>query len=466
MPAAPAYQSQNPYDGKVSKTFETITDKVLDEKIAVAARCFETWRHTSYAERAAIVDRAAAILKKKANKFAETITLEMGKRIAEARGEVVFSSSILAYYAKNAERFLAPTMLHPTIGEAHMESSPIGVIFGVEPWNFPYYQLARVAGPQLMAGNVLMVKHAGCVPQCAIAFEDLWTEAGAPAGLYTNLLISHSQSDRVVDDPRIKGVALTGSVAAGRTIAARAGLNLKVSSMELGGSDAFIVLEDADLDHAVKWAVWGRMYNTGQTCCAAKRFIVVEELADKFLQGFKAALSDFKPGNPLDEKTLLGPLSTESALLGLLKQLEVAVANGAKVLMGGKRIDRPGSFMEPTILTDVQPKNPAFRDEFFGPVAMFFRVKDEEDAIALANDSDFGLGGSVFTKDIARGKRVASRIDTGMMFINNISWSDAELPFGGIKASGYGRELGDMGIQQFVNKKLVRTTSIEAPAWV
>ena len=466
MPAAPAYQSQNPYDGKVSKTFETITDKVLDEKIAVAARCFETWRHTSYAERAAIVDRAAAILKKKANKFAETMTLEMGKRIAEARGEVVFSSSILAYYAKNAERFLAPTMLHPTIGEAHMESSPIGVIFGVEPWNFPYYQLARVAGPQLMAGNVLMVKHAGCVPQCAIAFEDLWTEAGAPAGLYTNLLISHSQSDRVVDDPRIKGVALTGSVAAGRTIAARAGLNLKVSSMELGGSDAFIVLEDADLDHAVKWAVWGRMYNTGQTCCAAKRFIVVEELADKFLEGFKAALSDFKPGNPLDEKTLLGPLSTESALLGLLKQLEVAVANGAKVLMGGKRIDRPGSFMEPTILTDVQPKNPAFRDEFFGPVAMFFRVKDEEDAVALANDSDFGLGGSVFTKDIARGKRVASRIDTGMMFINNISWSDAELPFGGIKASGYGRELGDMGIQQFVNKKLVRTTSIEAPAWV
>ena len=450
----------------MSKTFETITDKVLDEKIAAAARCFETWRHTSYAERAAIVDRAAALLKKKANKFAETMTLEMGKRIAEARGEVVFSSSILAYYAKNAERFLAPTMLHPTIGEAHMESSPIGVIFGVEPWNFPYYQLARVAGPQLMAGNVLMVKHAGCVPQCAIAFEDLWTEAGAPAGLYTNLLISHSQSDRVVDDPRIKGVALTGSVAAGRTIAARAGLNLKVSSMELGGSDAFIVLEDADLDHAVKWAVWGRMYNTGQTCCAAKRFIVVEELADKFLQGFKAALSDFKPGNPLDEKTLLGPLSTESALLGLLKQLEVAVANGAKVLMGGKRIDRPGSFMEPTILTDVQPKNPAFRDEFFGPVAMFFRVKDEEDAVALANDSDFGLGGSVFTKDIARGKRVASRIDTGMMFINNISWSDAELPFGGIKASGYGRELGDMGIQQFVNKKLVRTTSIEAPAWV
>ena len=461
-----AYESINPYDGKTVKKFHELTDAQLETKIATAAKTYETWKKTSYAKRAVVVAKAAELMHAQVDKFAHLASLEMGKLINEARGEVKFSADILAYYAKNAERFLAPETLHPKVGTAHMESSPIGVIFGVEPWNFPYYQLARVAGPQLMAGNVLMVKHAGCVPQCAIAFEDLWTEAGAPAGLYTNLLISHSQSDRVVDDPRIKGVALTGSVAAGRTIAARAGLNLKVSSMELGGSDAFIVLEDADLDHAVKWAVWGRMYNTGQTCCAAKRFIVVEELADKFLQGFKAALSDFKPGNPLDEKTLLGPLSTESALLGLLKQLEVAVANGAKVLMGGKRIDRPGSFMEPTILTDVQPKNPAFRDEFFGPVAMFFRVKDEEDAVALANDSDFGLGGSVFTKDIARGKRVASRIDTGMMFINNISWSDAELPFGGIKASGYGRELGDMGIQQFVNKKLVRTTSIEAPAWV
>jgi succinate-semialdehyde dehydrogenase/glutarate-semialdehyde dehydrogenase len=337
------------------------------------------------------------------------------------------------------------------------------VIFGVEPWNFPYYQHARVAGPHLMAGNVLMVKHAGCVPQCAIAFEKLWIEAGAPAGLYTNLLASHDQSDRIVDDPRIKGVALTGSVAAGRSIAARAGQNLKVSSMELGGSDAFIVLDDADLEHTVKWAVWGRMYNTGQTCCAAKRFIVVEKLADKFLEKFKAALAALKPGDPMDEKTTLGPLSTESALVDLLKQVDGAISKGAKLVMGGMRIDRPGSYMEPTILTDIEPTNPAFRDEFFGPVALFFRVKDEDEAIALANDSDFGLGGSVFTKDVARGKRVASRVETGMMFINNISWSDAELPFGGIKNSGYGRELGDMGIQEFVNKKLVRTLVAEAP---
>ncbi len=460
---APAYQSVNPSNGKIVKTFATLTDRELEERLSAAARCFETWRHTSYAERSAIVAKAAAILHAKADEFARTMTLEMGKRINEARGEVEFSSNILAYYAKNAERFLAPLKLNPTIGEAHMESSPIGVIFGVEPWNFPYYQLARVAGPHLMAGNVLVIKHAGCVPQCAIAFEKLWLEAGAPVGLYTNLLISHQQSDHVVDDPRIKGVALTGSVAAGRSIAARAGKNLKISSMELGGSDAFIVLEDADLEHTVKWAVWGRMYNTGQTCCAAKRFIVVEKLADKFLAKFTAALAALKPGDPMDEKTTLGPLSTDSALVALLKQVDGAVARGARVLLGGKRIDRPGAFMEPTILTDVKPENPAFRDEFFGPVAMFFRVKDEDAAIALANDSDFGLGGSVFTQDIARGKRVASRVDTGMMFINNISWSDAELPFGGIKNSGYGRELGDMGIQEFVNKKLVRTGAIEAP---
>jgi succinate-semialdehyde dehydrogenase/glutarate-semialdehyde dehydrogenase len=458
-----SYQSVNPFDGKVLRTFKELGDAELETRIATAAACYATWRHKSYAERAAIVARAAALMHAHVDAFARPMTLEMGKRIGEARGEVEFSASILAYYAKNAERFLATVTLHPELGEAHMESSPIGIVFGVEPWNFPYYQLARVAGPHLMAGNVLLVKHAGCVPECALAFEQLWLDAGAPAGLYTNLLISHEQSDRVVDDPRVKGVALTGSVAAGRSIAARAGQNLKISSMELGGSDAFIVLEDADLEHTVKWAVWGKMYNTGQTCCAAKRFIVVESMADRFLAKFSAALAALVPGDPMLDATTLGPLSTEQALVDLLKQVDGAVAHGARVLLGGKRIRRPGSFMEPTILTDIKPGNPAFREEFFGPVALFFRVADEEAAIALANDSDFGLGGSVFTRDLARGKRVASRVDTGMMFINNISWSDAELPFGGIKNSGYGRELGDMGIQQFVNKKLVRTASMAAP---
>ena len=459
------YQSTNPFNGIAVDSFIQMTDKQLDAAISAAATCFEIWRGKSYAERAAVIAKAATLLHAKVEPLARTMTLEMGKRIGEARAEVEFSARIMAYYAKNAERFLAPVTLHPTVGEAHMESSPLGVIFGVEPWNFPYYQLARIAGPHLMAGNVLVVKHAGIVPQCALAFEKLLIEAGAPVGLYTNLFISHEQADKVVDDPRIKGVCLTGSVVAGASIAARAGRNLKISSMELGGSDAFIVLEDADLDHTIPWAVWGRMYNTGQTCCAAKRFIVVESLADTFLARFKAALEALKPGDPMDEATTLGPMSSEAALVQLLQQVKVAVDKGAKLALGGKRIDRAGSYMQPTILTDIKPGNPAFRDEFFGPVALMFRVKDENEAIALANDSDFGLGGSVWCTDVARGKRVASRVETGMMFINNIDWSDAELPFGGIKNSGYGRELGDMGIQQFVNKKLVRyVPAMKAPA--
>ena len=387
----------------------------------------------------------------------------MGKRIGEAPGEVTFSADILAYYAKHAESFLAPARLHPKVGKAHMESSPIGVLFCVEPWNFPYYQLARVAGPQLMAGNVLVVKHAGCVPQCAIAFEKLLLDAGAPVGAYTNLLISYEQADRVIDDPRIKGVALTGSVAAGRSVAARAGQNLKKSTLELGGSDAFIVLDDADLEATVPWAVWGRMFNGGQTCCAAKRFIVMDSIADPFLARFTSALQALKPGDPMDPRTTHGPLSTEAALVQLLAQVDAAVKGGARLLMGGQRINRPGSFMQATILTDIAPGNPAFRDEFFGPVVSFYRVKSEDEAIALANDADFGLGGSVWTRDEARGARVASRVDTGMMFVNNIDWADAELPFGGIKQSGYGRELGNMGIHEFVNKKLVRTGHIAAP---
>jgi succinate-semialdehyde dehydrogenase / glutarate-semialdehyde dehydrogenase len=458
-----SYKSINPFTGELNKSFDEVTDTQLESALSNAHSCYEKWRLLSYPERAVIIAKVADLMRANSEKLAATMTLDMGKRIEEARGEVTYSASILDYYAQNAETFLAPVKLHPTHGEAHMESSPLGVIFCVEPWNFPYYQLARVAGPHLMAGNTIVVKHAGNVPQCALAFEALWEEAGAPIGLYTNLFISHEQSNIVVDDPRIKGVALTGSVEAGRSLAARAGQNLKPSSMELGGSDAFIVLEDADLDQTVKWAVWGRMYNDGQTCCAAKRFIVVEPLVDVFLEKFQTALEALKPGDPLDEKTTLGPLSSQGALIQLLKQVETAVAQGATLIMGGKRLDHPGWFLEPTILIDIAPDNPAFRDEFFGPVAMFFRVKDEEEAIALANDSDFGLGGSVHTKDVARGRRIASRIETGMMFINNIDWSDAELPFGGIKNSGYGRELGDMGIHAFVNKKLVRYVDMKAP---
>jgi succinate-semialdehyde dehydrogenase/glutarate-semialdehyde dehydrogenase len=459
-----AYQSVNPSTGITLKTFEEFTDVQLETALATAATCFETWRTKTFAERAIVVAKAAALLRERVEEFARPVTLEMGKLIAQARGEVLLSADILDYYAQHAERFLAPQMLKPASGEAVIESAPFGVLFGVQPWNFPYYQLARFAAPNLMAGNVVMVKHAGCVPQCALAFEALWRDAGAPAGAYTNLVISYDQVNRVIDDPRIKGVALTGSVGAGQIVAARAGKNLKKSTMELGGSDAFIVLEDADLEKTIPWAVWGRMYNGGQTCCAAKRFIVLDSIADQFLAKFRTALEAQTVGDPMDEKTTHGPLSTEAALVQLIAQVDSAVKHGAKLLMGGKRIGRPGSFMETTILTDIKPGNPAFRDEFFGPVVSFFRVKDEAAAIAIANDSDFGLGGSVWTKDIARGKRVASAVDTGMMFINNIDWSDAELPFGGIKDSGYGRELGNMGIQEFVNKKLVRTAHLDAPA--
>ena len=452
-----AYQSTNPYDGKILQTFDPIDANQLEEKLHRASVCFsDDWRSRSYADRASVLSRAAAILRERPEEFAKLITLEMGKLLPQSIGEVALSAAILDYYAQNAERFLAPEKLVTAKGEALVESSPIGVLFGVEPWNYPYYQIARFAAPNLMAGNVVMVKHASSVPQCALAFERLMQEAGAPAGAYTNLFISKDQVSQVIDDPRIRGVALTGSEAAGAVVAARAGQNLKKTTMELGGSDAFIVLEDADLDKAVKCAVSGRMGNSGQACTASKRFIVVEALADRFLEKFQAALGNFKPGDPLDKQTTLAPLSSAEALENLLGQVQRAVAGGARVVMGGERIARTGAFMQPTILTDISEKNPAYKQEFFGPVALFFRVPDEDAAVALANDSPFGLGGSVFTQDIERGKQLARRIDTGMVFINAPASSSPELPFGGVKNSGYGRELSGAGIQEFVNKKLIR----------
>ena len=454
------YQSVNPFDGSVLGRFDVISDERLEHGLATADACFDAWRTTAFAHRAEVLGRAAVILRARKDGFARLVTVEMGKLLGESRGEVELSADIIDYYAINAERFLATEMLHPGSGEASVESCPLGVLVGVEPWNFPYYQLARFAAPNLMAGNVVMVKHSEVVPQCALAFEALWAEAGAPVGAYTNLFATHDQVSRLIDDPRVKGVALTGSGRAGSAIAGRAGRNLKKSTMELGGSDAFIVLDDAPLDETVRWAVWGKMNNMGQCCVAAKRFIVVEAVADEFLNRFKTGLSDLVVGDPMDDSTTLGPLCTEAALLTLLDQVDRAIAAGARVIMGGHRLHRPGAFMAPTILTHIAPDNPAFREEFFGPVALFFSVRDEDAAVALANDSDFGLGGSVFTGDVARGRRVASRVDTGMMFVNHPTWTTPDLPFGGIKQSGYGRELSSMGIQEFVNKKLVRVASI------
>ncbi|HQS31150.1 MAG: succinate-semialdehyde dehydrogenase [Polaromonas sp. 39-63-203] len=455
-----AYQSTNPYDGKVVKSFDEINDAELEGKLKTASACFDKdWRTRSFADRAAIVKRAAALMRERSQALAELITLEMGKLIQQSVGEVALSAAILDYYAEHAEQFLAPEKLTTPKGEAMVESSPIGVLFGVEPWNYPYYQIARFAAPNLMAGNVVMVKHASSVPQCALAFEQLMTDAGAPAGAYTNLFVSKDQVAKIIDDPRIRAVALTGSEAAGAVVAAQAGKQLKKSTMELGGSDAFIVLEDADLDKAVKHAVSGRMGNSGQACTASKRFIVVEPLADSFLKKFQAALENFKPGDPMDKQTTLAPLSSAEALKKLVEQVDGAVAGGARVLMGGQRIEgQTGAFMQPTILTDISNSNPAYKEEFFGPVALFFKVADEDAAVALANDSPFGLGGSVFTQDIERGKRVARKIDTGMVFINSGAVSSPELPFGGVKNSGYGRELSGAGIQEFVNKKLIRVS--------
>ena len=458
------YQSLNPYDGKILRTYEELTDEQLEAAVHTAAQCFETWRHTTFATRVTVLQRAAAILRTRVDEFARPITLEMGKLIEESRGEVALSADILDYYAANAERFLAPQQLTPASGEATIESSPLGVIFGVEPWNFPYYQLARFVAPNLMVGNVVLVKHASNVPQCAIAFADLFIEAGAPIGAYTNLQISKAQIARVIGDPRIKGVALTGGEAAGAIVAGQAGQALKKSTMELGGSDAFIVLEDADLDETVKWALWGRINNAGQCCVAAKRFIAVEAVADRFLDKFTTAMKGLKTGDPMDKATTLAPLSSQQALTTLVDQVDRSVAKGARLVLGGTRVDGPGAFMQPTILTDIAPDNPAYSEEFFGPVALFFRVADEDAAVALANDSSFGLGGSVFTKDVARGKRIASRIESGMVFINHPTWTAADLPFGGIKHSGYGRELSSLGIQEFVNKKLIRVADIHAPA--
>ena len=453
-----AYQSTNPYTGKVEKTFDDISAAQLEEKLQRADACFQSdWRERSFAARAVILKSAAALMRERAQAFAELITLEMGKLIPQSLGEVALSAAILDYYADHAETFLATEQLTTPRGQAMVESSPVGVLFGVEPWNYPYYQIARFAAPNLMAGNVVMVKHASSVPQCALAFEQLLQEAGAPDGAYTNLFISKDQVAQVIEDPRIRGVALTGSEAAGAIVAAQAGKHLKKTTLELGGSDAFIVLEDADLDKAVKHAVSGRMGNSGQACTASKRFIVVDALADRFLEKFQLALGQFKPGDPMDKATTLAPLSSAQALENLLEQVDGAVRHGARIVMGGKRIDgHAGAFMQPTVLTDISADNPAFKEEFFGPVAMFFRVASEDAAVRLANDSPFGLGGSVFTQDIERGKRVARKIDTGMMFINSGAVSSPELPFGGVKNSGYGRELSGAGIQEFVNKKLIR----------
>jgi succinate-semialdehyde dehydrogenase/glutarate-semialdehyde dehydrogenase len=458
-----AIQTVNPTTNKVITSFTELTDHQVNEAVAKAAITYASWQQTDFKKRAAVLHKVAGLLRDKKDILAKMITQEMGKLLVHAEGEIKLSAEIFDYYAKNGESFLADKILNPTHGDALIRHLPIGVLLGVQPWNFPFYQVARFAAPNIMIGNTILLKYSSIVPQCSIAIEELFKEAGAPDGLYTNLLISGTRATDLVADKRIKGVSLTGSEEAGASIASAAGKHLKKSVLELGGSDAFIILEDADMDKTVEWAVTGRINNNGQCCVASKRFIAVESVADIFLEKFKAKLSELVVGDPMDAKTQLGPMSSEAAAEHIATQVQKAVDGGATILLGGKRVKREGAFMEPTILTNMQRDNPIYDEELFGPVATFFRVKDEQEAIDLANDSPYGLGGSVFTQDIERGKRVADKIDTGMVFINHPTWTQADLPFGGTKRSGYGRELSELGIDEFVNKKLIRISELSDP---
>jgi acyl-CoA reductase-like NAD-dependent aldehyde dehydrogenase len=451
-------QTKNPATNKVVKSFDEMTDQQVQQAIAVSEKTFNEWKNTSFEQRATLLHKVAKLMRDRKSELSKLITLEMGKIISQSEGEIDLSANIIDYYADNGAKFLADTKLNPDSGEAFIRNSPIGVLFGVMPWNFPFYQIVRFAAPNIMAGNTILLKHASMVPQCAIAMEKLFIDAGATEGLYTNLMISGKRSSALISDKRIKGVSLTGSEAAGASVAEAAGRNLKKSVLELGGSDAFIVLEDADIDKTVEMAIQGRMNNNGESCVASKRFIAVEAIADEFLEKFAKKVAALKVGDPMDPATEVGPLSSEEALLNILDQVKRFEKAGAKVLVGGKRASDTGAYMQPTILTNLKRGEPTFQEELFGPVASFYKVKDEQEAIDLANDSPFGLGGSIYTKDIKRAIKIADQIDTGMVFINQPTWTSPELPFGGTKASGYGRELSELGIIEFVNKKLIRVT--------
>lgn len=451
-----AYQSVNPATNQLIKTYPPHSDDDIETALSTAHALFKSdWAKGDIAQRLPVLHRLADLIDSRTEALAKIASEEMGKLIEQSRGEVKLCAQIARYYADHAEDFLKPVAYPTDMGEAWVEHHPIGVLMAVEPWNFPYYQLMRVLAPNLAAGNPVLVKHAGIVPHCAETFAHLVREAGAPEGAWTNLFISSEQVANIIADERIQGAALTGSEKAGSAVAAQAAKHIKKSTLELGGNDVFVVLDDADLEKAVEIGVQARLNNAGQVCTAAKRFILHEAIADTFLEKFSQAFAAVKIGDPLDESTGLGPLSSKEALQTLTKQVDEAVKNGARVKLGGKPVSREGSFFEPTILTHINRDNPAYFEEFFGPVAQIYVVKNDDEAVALANDSHYGLGGAVFSQDIARAKRMASRIETGMVFINWLSDTAAELPFGGVKRSGYGRELSDLGIKEFVNQKLV-----------
>ncbi|KZE88819.1 Succinate-semialdehyde dehydrogenase [NADP(+)] 1 [Agromyces sp. NDB4Y10] len=450
------YAVVNPATGETVKTYPTITDAELEAAIAAADEAHRTWsKSTTVEERAALIRRVGELHVERRQELAEIIVREMGKPIEQALAEADFAGDIYTYYADNAAEFLKdePIELQGGEGSAVVRRSSLGVLLGVMPWNFPYYQVARFAGPNVIIGNTILLKHAEQCPESAEAIQRIFRDAGAPEGVYVNIYASHDQIERVIADPRVQGVSLTGSERAGAAVAAVAGKHLKKVVLELGGSDPFILLSTDDLDEAVQNAVDARLDNSGQSCNAAKRFIVIDELYEPFLEKFTAKIAEVEATDPTSSDSALGPLSSLRAAEGLAEQVERAVQHGAKLVHGG---GRDGAFFQTTVLTDVASDNPASKEEFFGPVAQVYRAKDESEAVRIANDIPFGLGSYVYTTDQEQALRVADQIEAGMVFVNVVLADGAELPFGGVKRSGSGRELGRFGADEFVNKKLIR----------
>jgi succinate-semialdehyde dehydrogenase/glutarate-semialdehyde dehydrogenase len=445
----------NPATGECLATFDVLTETQLDEKLARAAEAFGSYRRTTFAERAGWMSRAAEILEAEKDAFARIMTLEMGKPLAAARQEAAKCATACRYYVEHAERLLADELVDTGGARSFIRYQPIGAVLAVMPWNFPFWQVFRFLAPALMAGNVGLLKHASNVPQCALAIEDIVRRAGFPADVFQTLLIGSTMVAHVIEDPRVKAVTLTGSEPAGRQVAGKAGKQIKKCVLELGGSDPFIVMSSANLEAAVRTAVQARVINNGQSCIAAKRFIVDERVAEEFQQRFVEAMASLIVGDPMVETTQVGPLATPVILHDLEEQVRRSVAAGARSLTGGHRLDRPGNYYAPTVLVDAPEDSPACREELFGPVAVVMRAPGIDAAIQLANDTPFGLGASAWTADAAEQQRFIEEIEAGMVFVNGMVASDARLPFGGIKASGYGRELSAWGIREFVNVKTV-----------
>jgi succinate-semialdehyde dehydrogenase / glutarate-semialdehyde dehydrogenase len=450
-----AIQTVNPATGEIVETFEEYSWDRTCEIIDGVHNSFVNWKKTSIEERSGLIKNAAALLRKQKNKFGEMLTLEMGKPITQAIAEVEKCAWVCDYYADNARKILCEEIVETDASESYIRFDPLGIILAVMPWNFPFWQVFRFAAPALMAGNVCLLKHASNVPMCALAIEKVFLDAGFPPNVFKTLLIGSPLVEEVINHPAIKAVTLTGSEPAGKKVAGACAKQLKKTVLELGGSDPFIVLEDANIEQAVKTAVTARIINNGQSCIAAKRFIVVEKVYDEFEKKFVELMKNVKTGDPMETETEVGPITREDLLHELEMQIKVSVERGAKLLCGGKRIGSEGYFIEPAILSHVLPGMPAYDEEIFGPVASLIKAEDEEDAIRIANDSCFGLGASLWTNDIEHAKELAGQIESGSVFINGMVKSDPRLPFGGVKSSGYGRELSHYGIKEFVNIKTV-----------